>query len=417
MPPHVLIDGNRVNVAPILNSHPGGRYCLETHDECDVTDLFHSIHRGVNYSHLIVVGVVGVVGAGHTKDEATHVHEFRKLHEWMKQNGWYKPCLMHFAKHIMVELALFSISVCMTLNGLSVLGAFTMGVFWHHSAGIGHDLGHSSVFEQRWTNRIVGSCMSAFTGLSSLWWRHSHFQHHIHTNVLPQDPDIMHLPIFAITEKIFSHEVHKFLNVKISPDRLNVALIMMQHITLYPLLFLARFNLYAQSILHLFNGFDASSKNATLHAVEQSGIVLFFSWYMLLLSTLSTWKERIIFLLLSHMTSGILHVQIVISHWVSETYSSQIEDHYLHTLKTTMDIECSEWIDWAHLGLQFQITHHMFPRLPRYHLREATEYVKRICEEHNLPYRCCTFSHANVLLYRNMCTVAKSIRQDRSAKR
>lgn len=406
----LIIDDNILDVTSFLNHHPGGSHCLQANDMCDVTDLFHSIHNNVTYKPYIIKTIPdGFTNDKSDKSDKSHVHDFRELHKWMKENGWYKPSLSHFIKHIMVEIAIFSCSMYFTFNNMQNTGAILLGVFWHHSAGIGHDLGHSSVFQKRWKNCIVGSCMSIVTGLSSLWWRHSHFQHHIYTNIIPQDPDIMHLPIFAITEKIFSHKFHKFLNVTISANRLSVALITVQHITLYPLLLLARFNLYVQSIIHLLKGSNLS-RNIHLYQIEQTGIILFFTWYTLILYTIATWKNKIIFLFLSHITSGVLHVQIVISHWVSETYSNQTDDHYLHTVKTTMDINCSKWIDWAHLGLQFQVAHHMYPRLPRYHLREATERVKYICTKHNLPYKSCTFSEANVLLYKNMMTIATKIK-------
>nr|GFC87928.1 delta(8)-fatty-acid desaturase 1-like [Tanacetum cinerariifolium] len=35
----------------------------------------------------------------------------------------------------------------------------------------------------------------------------------------------------------------------------------------------------------------------------------------------------------------------------------------------TIDISCSSYMDWFFGGLQFQLEHHLFPRLPRCHLR------------------------------------------------
>ncbi|OLP98308.1 Delta(8)-fatty-acid desaturase 2 [Symbiodinium microadriaticum] len=46
----------------------------------------------------------------------------------------------------------------------------------------------------------------------------------------------------------------------------------------------------------------------------------------------------------------------------------------------------SETLDWVHIGLQFQIEHHLFPRLPRHNLREARTLVKEVCKKHNIRY-------------------------------
>ena len=39
-------------------------------------------------------------------------------------------------------------------------------------------------------------------------------------------------------------------------------------------------------------------------------------------------------------------------------------------------------VQLVHIGLQFQVEHHLFPRLPRHNLRAAREMVKAIAEEH-----------------------------------
>lgn len=38
----------------------------------------------------------------------------------------------------------------------------------------------------------------------------------------------------------------------------------------------------------------------------------------------------------------------------------------------TIDISCYPWIDWFYGGLQFQLEHQLFPRLPRTHLRRIS---------------------------------------------
>ena len=37
-------------------------------------------------------------------------------------------------------------------------------------------------------------------------------------------------------------------------------------------------------------------------------------------------------------------------------------------------------------GLNYQIEHHLFPNMPRPHLRKAQEIVKEYCEAHTIPY-------------------------------
>merc|ERR1719223_695289 len=55
-------------------------------------------------------------------------------------------------------------------------------------------------------------------------------------------------------------------------------------------------------------------------------------------------------------------------------------------LKTTMNVATPPRLDWIHIGLQFQIEHHILPRLPRHNLRTARDLVKEVCKKHNIHY-------------------------------
>ncbi|KAA8525157.1 hypothetical protein F0562_006979 [Nyssa sinensis] len=72
----------------------------------------------------------------------------------------------------------------------------------------------------------------------------------------------------------------------------------------------------------------------------------------------------------------------------------------------SLDIMCSSWMDWFHGGLQFQIEHHLFPRLPRCQLRKISPFVKELCKKHNLPYNIVSFWKANELTCRTLRTAA-----------
>ena len=60
-------------------------------------------------------------------------------------------------------------------------------------------------------------------------------------------------------------------------------------------------------------------------------------------------------------------------------------------VRGTMNWSCPECFDWFHGGLQFQIEHHLFPRMPRHNLRKASKLVKPACERVGLIYHSPTF--------------------------
>merc|ERR1711972_716836 len=77
-------------------------------------------------------------------------------------------------------------------------------------------------------------------------------------------------------------------------------------------------------------------------------------------------------------------------------YTSKETEWYLMQLRTTMNVDTPAWLDFVHIGLQFQIEHHLFPRLPRHNLRKARDLLKQVAKKHGLPYHEPGFFQANV---------------------
>lgn len=40
-----------------------------------------------------------------------------------------------------------------------------------------------------------------------------------------------------------------------------------------------------------------------------------------------------------------------------------------------MDVDCPTYLDWLHGGLHMQVSHHLFPRVPRHNLRAVNTLV------------------------------------------
>lgn len=76
-----------------------------------------------------------------------------------------------------------------------------------------------------------------------------------------------------------------------------------------------------------------------------------------------------------------------------------------------MNVDCPRWMDFVHGGLQFQIEHHLFPRLPRHNLREARALVKPFCEKWKVRYHEKTFFDSNVELVKGLKSVAYKCRK------
>lgn len=86
----------------------------------------------------------------------------------------------------------------------------------------------------------------------------------------------------------------------------------------YPIMALARFNLYFLSWAHLISSRSATKgKMWWTRPTEAAAIsiYIFLYFYILLYRCIPTWQSRAVFLLMSHIATLPLHVQITLSHW------------------------------------------------------------------------------------------------------
>ena len=74
-----------------------------------------------------------------------------------------------------------------------------------------------------------------------------------------------------------------------------------------------------------------------------------------------------------------------------------------------MDVDCPEWLDFSHGGLQFQAVHHLFPRVPRHNLRAVQVLVREFCEKTSIKYRCYGFREGNEIVLSRLEDVAKMV--------
>merc|ERR1711968_121612 len=129
-----------------------------------------------------------------------------------------------------------------------MLGAVLLACFWQQVAFYGHDTGHNGITHKRMLDLLIGIILGNTTGGVSLgWWKHSHNVHHIVCNSIENDPDIQHAPLFSVTEGIFGKFWSTFHQKYVATDWFMKQLVAHQHILFYPIMMLARFNLYIQS--------------------------------------------------------------------------------------------------------------------------------------------------------------------------
>jgi len=286
-----------------------------------------------------------------------------------------------------------------------------MAAFFQQSAFFGHDLGHTAVSQQRNIDLGIGLVFgNLLSGVSLGWWKATHNTHHVVTNSVNDDPDIQHLPFFAISTEFCKSVFSSYHERVLKYDLMARVFVPLQSKLYYVIMALARFNLYMQSYALLLSSDVELKKRIKTNRVLELGCLLgFAAWFVLLLSHLPSWKSRICFLLISHGLAGILHVQITLSHFSMPTYKDlplKSDSFLVHQLKTSLDIDCPEWLDWFHGGLQFQVVHHLFPRLPRHNLRKVRSLMMDFCSKNGLDYELVGFLAANNRMISHLASIS-----------
>lgn len=405
----ISIRGKVYDVTEWAERHPGGEIPLRTLAGQDVTDAFLAYHPVSAWQHL-----EGLYTGYRVRDFAPSEvsKDYRRLHAELARLGMFEKkghiavCALT-AIALMLSLCVYGVVAC---EGVAVhfLCAVLLGLLWIQGAYMGHDSGHYQVMTTTGCNQITqllaGNCL---TGISIAWWKWTHNAHHLACNSLDHDPDLQHIPVFAVSSRFFNSLTSIFYGRKLQFDSVARLLVSYQHWTFYPVMCVGRINLFIQTFLLLF-----SKRKVPDRALNILGILVFWTWYPLLVSFLPTWSERAMFVVTSLSVTAIQHIQFCLNHFSANVYMGPPNgsDWFEKQTGGTIDISCPTWMDWFHGGLQFQLEHHLFPRLPRCQLRGISPLARDLCKKHNLPYRSLSFWDANISTLRTLRTAALQAR-------
>jgi sphingolipid 8-(E)-desaturase len=328
------------------------------------------------------------------------VERYRRLNERIKAEGLYQCNYTAYGYEVARYITLFVLSMICLRQGWYAASAVFLGGFWHQLTFTAHDAGHMGITHGFHTDTMIGIFIGDFLGgLSIGWWKRNHNVHHIVTNSPEHDPDIEHMPFFAISHRLLQSLRSTYYDRVMAYDALAKFMLSIQKYSYYPIMLFGRFNLYFLSMDHLLMGRAPKKGPAWWHRwLELACIACFWTWfgYGILYCSIPTTRDRIVFLLISHMITAPLHVQITLSHFAMSTADLGPDESFPQKmLRTTMDVECPPWLDFVHGGLQFQAIHHLYPRIPRHNLRRTRVLIEEFCEETGIPYALYGFVHGN----------------------
>ena len=411
------------DLSKLIHRHPGGILPIQHMRGIDATEQMNAFHPigllkkrlpGYYIGYLIPEQEKEQEGIDNNdkKSQTELSKKFKLLTKELEENGYfqteYKYYFYIFLRILFIGLS-FVVPLILGMGNswlrVTVLGLL-QGLFWQQIAFVAHDAGHNSITHHRATDKLIGVVVTnVLSGLSIGWWKHSHNVHHLVTNSIYHDQDIQDLPVLAVTPDFFNDVYSTFHKRVLKFNWVSKLLIPIQHWNYVPLLMVfGRPNLYLKSILYLLN----PEEIVEWRNLEIFGMIMFFKWYSLLVSFIPSTDLCFLYLCISHFFMGILHVQITASHYSMSTKEKTDDEEWCkHQLRTTMDIITD--MDWFHGGLQFQVVHHLFPRVPRHKLKEVKIKVQKLCDEFGLEYVGKNFWNANESTFKRLKEVAELV--------
>ncbi|MDQ3786589.1 MAG: acyl-CoA desaturase [Actinomycetota bacterium] len=250
-----------------------------------------------------------------------------------------------------------------------LLVAAFLAIVFAQLAFIGHDAGHRQIFRTRRPNDAVGLLHGGLVGMSYRWWINGHTRHHANPNHEDRDPDL-EIPALAFTS---------------AQARLKRGFLrwMAKHqaVLFFPLLTLEGLSLHVNGVKAVVRG-DTTSRRVE-GALLTAHLVGYLTAVFLVLSP----GVAVLFIVVHQALWGVyMGCSFAPNHKGMPTVSGDSLDFLRKQVLTSRNVRGGWFTDFLLGGLNYQIEHHLFPNMPRPHLRHAQPIVRRFCAEHGIPY-------------------------------
>jgi len=247
-----------------------------------------------------------------------------------------------------------------------------------------HDAGHHGYSGRAWVNRLMSLTLDMIGGSSYLWhWKHGVY-HHTFVNITGHDTDIELGPLGRLTPYQRRLWFHRW-----------------QHLYLWPLygLMAIKWQL-VDDFKNVITGWIGAHRFPRPRgwelAIFLGGKAVFFTLaFGLPLMLHPVWVVLLFYAATTLVVGMVLSVVFQVAHCVEEAEfplprpdTGRIDNAWaVHQVETTVDFaRKSRVVSWLLGGLNFQIEHHLFPRICHVNYPAIAGVVEQTCREFGVRY-------------------------------
>lgn len=270
--------------------------------------------------------------------------------------------------------ALWAVAECVLLSGIVAAIGFN----------VMHDGAHGSFSKSKWWNGFAAFSLNILGGSSFMWNMKHNVIHHAYTNVDGVDDDIDIQPWMRMSATQKKYGFHKY-----------------QHLyfwVLYALLYILWIFVldYGKYFKNKIGSMPLKKMTLTDHLVfwvfKLFNAFLFVGLPIYLLGFTSWFIGFLVFTLLAGI---IISLVFQLAHTVEHTsfpmpdeVTGKLEDEWaVHQIKTTANFATrNRVVSWLVGGLNFQIEHHLFPKISHIHYPAISKIIRQACQEYGITY-------------------------------
>tara|TARA_Y100000816_G_C26082150_1_gene570468 strand:+ start:32 stop:931 length:900 start_codon:yes stop_codon:yes gene_type:complete len=247
---------------------------------------------------------------------------------------------------------------------------------------IQHDANHGSISKKYYVNRVLGMTQN-FIGGSAIDWIHQHVtQHHIYTNDVHKDPDItgnffLRLnPYKEINPKYYFQYIHIFLVFSLFGINYSIASICNN---------IKSFNFipYAKDVNHKIESIFTTICNMRwilfpiiLSTRSTASFFLLYTFLNIFMMYVFAGYYLAFFFILSHNYDGVNFY---------ESATKQQKGFLYNQVHSSSNVG-GKLLCFINGGLNYQIEHHLFPRINHCHYPKISPIVEQFCKKKGLKY-------------------------------
>lgn len=305
---------------------------------------------------------------------------------------------------ILIPSALFLYYVLLTIpmhwgisTALWILLGFNMAAIGFN---VMHDACHGSFSTRNWVNYLFGLTNNFLGGNAFLWKLKHNIIHHTYTNIDGVDDDINNMPFIRQCTTQQWKPMHRFQSAYM--------FLLYGFTSLF--MFFMDYVKYFSKKIHTTPLKEMDLKE---HIVFWAGKLFFILFYIILPISLLGWSKGLLGLFISQFTMGLtLAIVFQLAHVVEHAEFEaagvdpvKIENEWaIHQIKTTANFAfTNKMATWFLGGLNYQIEHHLFPRISHIHYPAISQIVRDTCVQFGLHYiyfpstRAAVLSHVRLM--------------------